>query len=426
MVNSNVSVAVDRLSKRYRLGVGVQVQGRLTEALAGSIRSTWRRWSSRTASDGPSRELWALRDVSFDVRHGDVLGIIGRNGAGKTTLLKILSRITEPTEGRAELHGRVGALLEIGTGFHPDLTGRENVFLNGAILGMGRREIQNKFQEIVDFSEIGDFLDTPVKRYSSGMQVRLAFAIAAHLEPDILLVDEVLAVGDAGFQRKCLARLGAVATEGRTVLFVSHNMGAIAELCSSALLLDEGRLVTSGATEEVIRTYLRGFAENEHRIERPAVYSGASVTSVQVLDSELNPSAELDFRDPFYIAVEFEVSRRIRALSAWMRLVNDYGVNVLFSWIALDQSYGPGQYRAVARLPQALLAPGHYYVDVGVEHYRIEKFHYAYRCKSFEILNTSATFDSDHSGWGVIHPKLAWDTAALPKTSSSGNVGSLG
>ena len=203
-----------------------------------------------------ARSIWALKDVSFDINRGEVVGIIGRNGAGKSTLLKILSEITEPTEGRVEIHGRVGSLLEVGTGFHPELTGRENVYLNGAILGMKRAEIERKFDEIVAFAEVEKFIDTPVKHYSSGMYLRLAFAVAAHLEPEILIVDEVLAVGDAAFQKKCLGKMAGVAKEGRTVLFVSHNMPAITRLCERAILLDEGRLLQDGVSHQVVKAYL--------------------------------------------------------------------------------------------------------------------------------------------------------------------------
>jgi lipopolysaccharide transport system ATP-binding protein len=216
--------------------------------------------------------IWALNDVSFEVNEGEVLGIIGKNGAGKSTLLKILSRITEPTSGSAEFDGRLSSLLEVGTGFHPELTGRENIFLNGAILGMRKREIEVKFDEIVKFAEIEKFIDTPVKRYSSGMYVRLAFAVAAHLEPEILLVDEVLAVGDIAFQKKCMGKMGEVARGGRTVLFVSHNMGAIRNLCGSAIWLDNGRIVKKGATDEVVRDYeenqIKHFDESSYVRER--------------------------------------------------------------------------------------------------------------------------------------------------------------
>jgi lipopolysaccharide transport system ATP-binding protein len=249
----DVAVRTESLSKRYAIGSATAPYGRLTESLWRGITSV-RRGHGKANGTG---EVWALRDVSLEVEAGAVVGIIGRNGAGKTTLLKILSRITEPTTGQAELFGRVGSLLEVGTGFHPELTGHENIYLNGAILGMSRVEIRRKFDEIVAFSEIERFLDTPVKRYSSGMYVRLAFAVAAHLQPEILIVDEVLAVGDASFQRKCLGKMEDVATEGRTVLFVSHNMAAVSSLCSRACWLDAGRICASGETAEVVEAYLR-------------------------------------------------------------------------------------------------------------------------------------------------------------------------
>jgi lipopolysaccharide transport system ATP-binding protein len=247
-----VAISVEGIGKRYRLGRPQQQYGRLTESLSGALRSIVRR--ERSGAD--LRDFWALSDISFEVREGDVLGIIGRNGAGKSTLLRILSRITEPTTGYATLHGRVGSLLEVGTGFHPELNGRENVFLSGAILGMRRSDIARRFDEIVAFADVDRFLDTPVKRYSSGMKVRLGFAVAAFLEPEILVVDEVLSVGDAEFQRKCLARMEGVAHEGRTVLFVSHNMSAVETLCRSALMLEGGRITDSGLPHDVIGRYL--------------------------------------------------------------------------------------------------------------------------------------------------------------------------
>ena len=250
---TDIAVSAEGISKLYRIGRPEEPYGRLTETLSRSIRSVVRR---RSAAADTERDFWALTDVSFTVRPGEVLGIIGRNGAGKSTLLKILSRITEPTKGSIRIVGRVGSLLEVGTGFHPELTGRENVFLSGAILGMRRTEIARHFDEIVAFADIGQFLDTPVKRYSSGMKVRLGFAVAAFLEPEILVIDEVLAVGDAEFQRKCLARMDGVAHEGRTVLFVSHNMAAVESLCSSALLLERGRITDTGVPSAVVGRYL--------------------------------------------------------------------------------------------------------------------------------------------------------------------------
>src|SRR3990172_9252005 len=264
-----LAIRAENLGKRYRIGrtrAGYRtLRDSLVETGAGTLRrlsSLVRRPSSilRRPSSAVGRlsseTIWALREVTFDVRRGQVLGVIGRNGAGKSTLLKLLSRITEPTEGQADIYGRVGSLLEVGAGFHPELTGRENIYLNGAILGMKRVEIDRKFNEIVSFSEVEKFIDTPVKRYSSGMYLRLAFAVAAHLEPEILLVDEVLAVGDADFQKKCLGKMEDVAEAGRTVLFVSHNMAAIEQLCSRAMLISEGSLKKVGGVDSVIEFYL--------------------------------------------------------------------------------------------------------------------------------------------------------------------------
>jgi lipopolysaccharide transport system ATP-binding protein len=258
---SDVAICVDRLSKRYRLGEGPQGQGDFRDAVSDAVGRLTRRLRTRGGRGSGERDLWALQDVSFEIRQGEVVGIIGHNGAGKSTLLKILSRITDPTSGHAWYQGRVGSLLEVGTGFHPELSGRENIFLSGAILGMTRREIAAKFDEIVEFSEMGRFLETPVKRYSSGMYVRLGFAVAAHLEPEVLIIDEVLAVGDAGFQRKCLAKMREASSEGRTILFVSHNMGSIQRMCDRALVLSAGRLIAQGTPFEAVKLYLKTVAE---------------------------------------------------------------------------------------------------------------------------------------------------------------------
>lgn len=258
-------IKVENLSKSYRIGAHQESYGTLSERMALRIRAPFKGFSLNANSK--NELIWALKDVSFEVQQGETVGIIGSNGAGKSTLLKVLSRITEPSSGRALLWGRIASLLEVGTGFHPELTGRENIFLNGAILGMSRSEIQQKFDEIVAFADIDKFIDTPVKRYSSGMYVRLAFAVAAHLEPDILVIDEVLAVGDAAFQKKCLGKLGEVSHDGRTVLFVSHNMGAVGSLCARAILLNNGRISAEGATSEVIDKYISEIAETTARVE---------------------------------------------------------------------------------------------------------------------------------------------------------------
>jgi len=268
------------LGKRYELGRTLRRDRTLRESLAEGVGQVFR--AVRGGDRGEEGTLWALRDVSFEVREGEAVGLVGGNGAGKSTLLKLLSRVTMPTAGRAEIHGRVGSLLEVGTGFHPDLTGRENVLLNGAILGMRRSEIERKFDEIVAFAEVERFLDTPVKRYSSGMYLRLAFAVAAHLEPEVLLVDEVLAVGDAAFQRKCLGKMGDVAASGRTVVFVSHNMDAVLRLCTRAILLERGRVTDDGRSADVVAAYLG--------VDRGA---GASGVRRQIVEGGRNAEAQL-------------------------------------------------------------------------------------------------------------------------------------
>jgi lipopolysaccharide transport system ATP-binding protein len=297
-------IAAHDIGKRYVLGASAQRTNSLREALTAAV-SAPARWFARRP---PGPEFWALRDVTFGVEAGQVMGIIGRNGAGKSTLLKVLSRITEPTTGRIELRGRIASLLEVGTGFHPELTGRENVYLNGTILGMRRREIDRKFDEIVDFAEVRRFIDTPVKRYSSGMYVRLAFAVAAHLEPEILVIDEVLAVGDAEFQRKCLGKMRDVAHEGRTVLFVSHNMAAIRGLCTRAIVMDGGRIALDGSVDRAISAYLAGVQSGvtdratwsyRHRGQR------VSVVGVEVLVDGV-PTATVQSGDRVTFRVQYK------------------------------------------------------------------------------------------------------------------------
>jgi lipopolysaccharide transport system ATP-binding protein len=304
-MSSDVIISFEDLGKRYRINQQLENQRytALREVIAHRVR---RVLDFRKPASGSSTatDFWALKDVTFEVRRGEVVGIIGRNGAGKSTLLKIASRITEPTEGRVRLRGRVASLLEVGTGFHPELTGRENIFLNGAILGMTRAEIKGKFDEIVAFAEVEQFLDTPVKRYSSGMYVRLAFAVAAHLEPEILVVDEVLAVGDAQFQKKCLGKMGEVASGGRTVLFVSHNMSAIQALCPKAVLLNAGRVQFVGPSAEAAGVYLDRSDQSTY-LERPARLDGIPTVTRLVVES-------VDVREETQIKVRFEVTSSIR------------------------------------------------------------------------------------------------------------------
>jgi lipopolysaccharide transport system ATP-binding protein len=308
-ISGDVAISVKNLSKRYLIGHESRPGGYQTfrEAVANGVKGVGRkamamfRGQQLLAGD-EVEEFWALKDVSFEIKRGEVLGVIGRNGAGKSTLLKVLSRITEPSEGRVEIHGRVASLLEVGTGFHPELTGRENVFLNGAILGMSKREIRTKFDEIVAFAEVEKFLDTPVKRYSSGMYVRLAFAVAAHLDPEILVVDEVLAVGDAEFQKKCLGKMGELSRQdSRTILLVSHNMHAIQSLCSSAILLSQGRLVFDGKTADAVREY-QATAKVANVADFDGDESRPSIRQVFVDPDELdrgNLVVEIHFKSPF-------------------------------------------------------------------------------------------------------------------------------
>jgi homopolymeric O-antigen transport system ATP-binding protein len=301
---SNVAVSINSVSKTYSLAVRQARSTTLAEAVTITLRNGFKK---------PIKsEFWALRDISFEVRRGEILGIIGRNGAGKTTLLKILSRITEPTTGHIDLNGRVGSLLEVGTGFHPELTGRENVYLNGAILGMSRKEIDAKFDSIVGFAETEAFLDTPVKRYSSGMYVRLAFAVAAHLDPEILIVDEVLAVGDVQFQRKSMARMeSAAGSEGKTILFVSHNMAAVAKLCTRVALLDQGKLLCVGAPQAVIAEYLLLASEPKRAVavldsgDLPYPLTRVAVTT---LNGESQSTASFRFGEPWRIRLQFDIS----------------------------------------------------------------------------------------------------------------------
>ena len=321
---SEYAIRVENLGKQYRIGVSLARYRTLREALVETVNIQTR--LARASEERANSQIWALRDVSFDVPKGQVLGVIGRNGAGKSTLLKILSRVTEPSEGFAEIHGRVGALLEVGTGFHPELSGRENIYLNGAILGMKRAEIDAKFDEIVSFAEVEKFIDTPVKRYSSGMYLRLAFAVAAHLEPDILVVDEVLAVGDAEFQRRCLGKMSEVAKEGRTVLFVSHNMSAILRLTDEGILLDKGRLVLRGPTREVVDTYMAsGFSQTGQRNwdedEIPPDAKPFRPVAIRLVDKNQRVIDTIRSTEPVTISMEYTLDAPITGLRVGIYLM---------------------------------------------------------------------------------------------------------
>jgi len=367
---TDIAVRVESLSKQYRIGARQAGYRTIRETMTDLATAPLRRLR-RLGQPSPENEtIWALKDVSFDVKKGEVVGIIGRNGAGKTTLLKILCRITEPTEGHAEIQGRVGSLLEVGTGFHPELTGRENIYLNGAILGMKRGEIDARFDQIVAFSEIEKFLDTPVKRYSSGMYVRLAFAVAAHLEPEILLVDEVLAVGDASFQKKCLGKMGDVAREGRTVLFVSHNLGAVEALCSTCMVLTEGHAEEFQSAREAIRTYLGGRASDGVAQLRTGDFAGPlknviEFYSVEVMGRDNGPQGVLSPSEPIRMRAEFKVHEPVlgfrttfSVFARQVRLLSLHDSRV-------GKTLYPGHYAAMVEIPAYFLRPGEYSIALG-------------------------------------------------------------
>ncbi|WP_428938294.1 ABC transporter ATP-binding protein [Fontivita pretiosa] len=371
----DLAIRVCNLSKQYRLG---QIEPYRT--LRDSIMNTGRRLLRRVAGPGPrtadhGSTIWALKDVSFEVKRGEVVGIIGRNGAGKSTLLKILSRITEPTAGHVELRGRVGSLLEVGTGFHPELTGRENIYLNGAILGMSRAEIRRRFDQIVAFAEIEKFLDTPVKRYSSGMYVRLAFAVAAHLEPEILIVDEVLAVGDAEFQRKCLGKMSGVAESGRTVLFVSHNLAAVEALCNSCLLLRNGGVGAVGSTEAVIAQYLTSDQEPCYDVDlwnHPGRLPGKQriLRRLRLLDDGGRVLRCAELGRPLTFELELMSENRLANVVAAIHIYSSLGQRVVSyhsryqapASIALE-----GTTILRCRTPMCQLMPGEYSLVLGVD-----------------------------------------------------------
>jgi len=372
---SDIAIRVEDVRKRYRIVAGPQTrQGTKTlrdaltwrfARLAGAVRA--RVLPGAAPSDElPVSDFWALDGVSFTVQRGEVIGLIGRNGAGKSTLLKILSRIVEPTAGRVELHGRVGSLLEVGTGFHQELSGRENIYLNGAVLGMKRAEIARKFDEIVAFSEVERFLDTPVKRYSSGMYVRLAFAVAAHLEPEILLVDEVLAVGDAAFQKKCLGKMNEVARGGRTVIFVSHNLSTIEKLCPHTLLLDKGKLVMSGVTDRVVQTYSSCRLTELEWVRDTPSHEVAYLTRLCLVDEDGVPLQTVTSASTVHVVIEFTIRERNPALQLSINLLDHSDSDILGSAmqeLGLTMPTEPGHYRAVVQLPPQCLLPKMYSIQ---------------------------------------------------------------
>jgi lipopolysaccharide transport system ATP-binding protein len=424
---SDNAIRIDGLSKQYRIGSKQQGYKTLRDTLAETFVSPFRRAQKllRGQAYGAAElgeTIWALKDVSGEIKRGEVVGIIGPNGAGKTTLLKILSRITEPTEGQAEIHGGVVSLLEVGTGFHPELTGRENIYLNGAILGMKKAEIEQKFDEIVDFAEIEKFIYTPVKHYSSGMYVRLAFAVAAHLEPEILLVDEVLAVGDAAFQKKCLGKMGDVAKEGRTVLFVSHNMQAVRNLCTKVILLSDGCVEEMGDTGRVVSSYLRGIVRNssfEQNWEHPKIAPGNE--RIRLHRIGLQPKSE-EPSDMITIRTQLEIELEYTNLVPDTHLIINLALytidgSLIFVSLTTEESewhgrpFPRGRFRSICHIPGDFLNEGSYrvrllFLDEEANHlYDLEE------AMTFTVYDTEQRKIQWYRKWqGIVRPKFEWNT----------------
>jgi len=414
------------LSKRYRIGAREAAYDTLREAI---VKAAFRPFRRRPGQNGgpDGQTIWALKDVTFEVEPGEVVGIIGRNGAGKSTLLKILSRVTEPTAGRAELHGRVGSLLEVGTGFHPELTGRENIFLNGSILGMARQEISEKFDEIVAFSEMEQFIDTPVKRYSSGMYVRLAFAVAAHLQTEILFVDEVLAVGDASFQRKCLDKIEGVSQQGRTILFVSHNMPAITRLCRRAILIAEGKVQYDGSSHSAVSMYLGSGRGTTATREWPDLLKAPGneiirLRAVRVRTQDGDISDVIDIRQPLAIEVEFEVLKDGHVLVPNLQFFNEEGVCVFVAFEHdADWHRRPrpkGRYLSTAWLPGNYLSEGAMIVSVALSTMDPVIIHaYERDVVAFHVVDglDGGSARGDYAGPmpGIVRPLLSWKSKLM-------------
>ncbi len=418
--SSDIAVSVRDLSKSYTIAHEAQKHTLASEALLHSLKNIGKKPTSET--------FWALKDVSFDIHKGDVVGIIGRNGAGKSTLLKILSRITEPTSGQIDLYGRVGSLLEVGTGFHPELTGRENIYLNGAILGMTKREIAKHFDAIIDFSGVEQFLDTPVKRYSSGMYVRLAFAVAAHLEPEILIVDEVLAVGDAEFQKKCLGKMQDVAAHGRTILFVSHNMNAILGLCTSAIYMNNGQVVKQGNIDDVVQTYSSALqvSHSYDLSKHPNRSTSHSpvLTRVDIFDKHNQPASLFTPHEVMKLQISVNLTHRVNSPAISVGITNSRGERVFAIATYLSPDVLPsmtGEQIIEVQFELPPIVPGQYSLDIGVSEGITDSLDAIYTAAAFEMDETNyletTTELSRHYG-NIMVPSRWKSKILMPDTAS--------
>ena len=424
------AISVNNLSKRYRIGAAQTKfrYGMLRDVFVDSLTAPIRYVKSLAGRSGKDQStanqnhIWALKDVSFALEEGKVLGIVGRNGAGKSTLLKILSRVTEPTEGTVTVRGRVGALLEVGTGFHPELTGRENIYMNGAILGMKRAEIESKFDEMVEFSEVSQFIDTPVKRYSSGMYLRLAFAVAAHLEPEILVVDEVLAVGDAEFQRKCLGKMNEVAQQGRTVLFVSHNMSAILRLTQEAIVLKKGQLLKRAPTPEAVDFYLSsGQAESGERIwdddEIPVASAPFKPISLRLKERSGKVMDTVRSTEPVTVEWEYQLEAPVTGLRVGMYLNTMRGEFIFTAFDTDDakqyEQFGarkPGRYISRCTIPADFFNEGRYSLGVNASSFGVRRYFMDENALSFNVdISGAPGTQWPEVRQGLIRPRLDWE-----------------
>lgn len=417
------AIMVTGLGKHYVLGGAETNNQSFREMLIGSLTAPFRRLRKLQGDCAEAESFWALQNVNFKIMPGEVVGIVGRNGAGKSTLLKILSRITDPSEGRIEIRGRVSSLLEVGTGFHPELTGRENIFLNGAILGMTRREILSKFDEIVSFAEVDKFLDTPVKRYSSGMYVRLAFAVAAHLEPEILVVDEVLAVGDAAFQKKCLGKMGDVSREGRTVLFVSHNMGAVRSLCTRVIMLNQGQVLLDADVNEGVDRYLSfgqnldGLGEISWAAEDAPACEEMSLSSIRLRGESGKVLSIYDATKTVDVEIAYVTKKSLRGMRLVLSLLASDGTVVFSSTnhaIIEGQVSEPGRYVSTCQIPSNLLNEGSYLVNVHVGIPGVKVLIQGREYLTLKVEGSGAHGSTFSEKWpGVIAPRLAWEMKKL-------------
>lgn len=429
MTTDIVMIEAKGIGKRYNIGEQRSQYRTIRESVSKAAKAPFVRTAAllRGQAYGAAnlkKEIWALRDVAFEVKQGEVLGIIGRNGAGKTTLLKILSRITEPTEGIARIKGKVGSLLEVGTGMHPELTGRENVYINGAILGMRRSEINRKFDQIIEFAGIEEFIETPMKHYSSGMQVRLAFAIAAFLEPEILLIDEVLAVGDAAFQKKCMGKMGEVAESGRTVLFVSHNMQAIKSLCPKTILLEDGRVATIDESQQVISQYLSGFQEVTHKVWKKEEAPGDDVLrllGVRVVNESLEPANYFLSDEQVCIEIEVDIAKAHSSLCIGFDLITKNGEIVLRTYHNDDSpekwpELSEGRNTVRCLLPKAFFNRGTYAISPKIKLHQIKQIIDSDPVVWFDVElghGVSPFWSASRETYrpGVVMPILSWEKA---------------